>query len=278
MPKNTILIAKLKALATHLGLSIVLLGGALALMLLRWFPSPLFITDGVGEGLKILVGVDLVLGPLLTLIAYSPSKARHLLLLDFAIIAAVQLGAFGYGIHNIHKVRVQAVAYSQGEFFTETPQSFEEQRIPDDFWPQFGQGEPYLVNVRAPETDDEKEGAQTMGAVAGLGDESLYFLYEPFANNLAQHLAEGWSLSALESKHPDIAANARQWLQSHPANAEQARFYRVTGYRTSAILVLSGDGRWLGGFAGNLPKLKATPKPAATPPSSPAPASAIPKS
>ena len=48
---RSLLLAKIRALGAHISISLVLVGIALALMLLRWFPAPLFTTDGGGTGL-----------------------------------------------------------------------------------------------------------------------------------------------------------------------------------------------------------------------------------
>ena len=47
------------------GISALRVGIALALVPLKWFPAPFFVTDDAGQGLKLIVLVDLVLGPLL---------------------------------------------------------------------------------------------------------------------------------------------------------------------------------------------------------------------
>ena len=46
--------------------------------------------------LFLVVGIDVVLGPLLTLIVFHPKKKS--LIWDLAVIVAVQLGALGYGV------------------------------------------------------------------------------------------------------------------------------------------------------------------------------------
>ena len=55
-----------KAVLTHFLLSAVIVSVILACIFFVWYPSPLFEINGATDILKILVGVDLVLGPLLT--------------------------------------------------------------------------------------------------------------------------------------------------------------------------------------------------------------------
>lgn len=252
-----LLIAKLKAVAAHLGISGVLVGIALALMLLRWFPAPLYGTDGGGTGLKLLLLVDLVLGPLLTFIVFNPAKARRLLAIDLGVIAVLQLAAYGAGLWSIHGVRVQAVAFYQGQFQSVTAQDFHDQDITPDSWAALGEQAPYLVTVRPPVSGEEQAGVMAFEMTAGLAPFQLQFLYSPFAAAASQHRDQGWTLAALQAKQPAVAEAAVRWASQHTAQPVDAlRFYRVTGFYGSAVMVIDGEGRWRGGFAGDLPVLK----------------------
>lgn len=255
---RSLLVAKLKALAAHLSISVVLVAIALALMLLRWFPAPLFTTDGGGIGLKLLLVVDLVLGPLLTFVVFNPTKARRLMVLDLSVIALLQLAAYGYGLWNIHSVRVQAVAFDEGAFYAVTAPLFAEQEIAPSEWDALGPKAPYVVNVREPANGDEAAGVTAFGFTAGLERYQLQFLYQPLA---AVPRPEGWSLAALQAAHPVIADRAARWLQRNGLSADATRFYRVEGFYGSAVLVLDSEGRWRGGFAGDLPKFKSSSSP-----------------
>jgi len=53
----------------------------------------------------LLMGVDIGIGPLLTLIVVSPHKSRKLLRLDLSVIAILQMLAFAYGVHVIAAAR-----------------------------------------------------------------------------------------------------------------------------------------------------------------------------
>lgn len=253
-----LLIAKLKALGAHLSISLVLVGVALALMLLRWFPEPLFTTDGGSTALQLLLLVDLVLGPLLTFVVFNPNKARRLMVLDLSVIAVLQLAAYGAGLWSIHGVRVQAVALHEGQFQAVTADSYRDQTIDPGGWQALGASAPYLVNVREPKNGDEAAGVTAFGFTQGLEPYHLQFLYERFDLASAQHLQQGWSLKALQARQPVIAEAAQRWLARHPdIAAESARFFRVQGYYDRAVIVLDGEGRWRGGFAGDLPRYTA---------------------
>ena len=245
---------KFKALAAHLSISVVLVGAAVALMWFRWFPAPLFFTDGGGIGLKLLVLVDLVLGPLLTFVVFNPAKGQRKMVFDLAVIALFQLGAYGYGLHNIHTVRVQAVAFHERAFHAVTANRFDEQTIEPPGWAALGDRAPYLVCVREPKDAEEAAGVSAFGFTAGIEPYELQFLYEPFAPVAATVLAQGWTHAELAAVSPDLAAKAERWARREGLGDALAvlRFYRVEGFYENAVLVLDGEGRWRGGFAGLL--------------------------
>src|SRR5438477_12331787 len=76
-----------KAAAIHLGLSVLIAATVVTVMLLVWYTPPHFDTMGGTGLLKILVGDDLTLAPLLTLIIFDPRKKG--LRLDPSLIAAL---------------------------------------------------------------------------------------------------------------------------------------------------------------------------------------------
>ena len=94
-----------KAASIHLSISFVLATTIGALLYFLWFPSPYFIAAGASKLIILLMGVDIGIGPLLTLIVVSPRKTRKLLRLDLSVIAVLQTIAFAYGVHVIAAAR-----------------------------------------------------------------------------------------------------------------------------------------------------------------------------
>lgn len=76
------------AFAIHLVLSLAVLVLLLAIIFYWWFPRDLIFAGGV-EGLRILIGVDIVLGPVLTLMVYKYGKKG--LKSDLILISTLQI-------------------------------------------------------------------------------------------------------------------------------------------------------------------------------------------
>lgn len=94
-----------KAAGIHLAISLMLASLVGSLLYLLWFPPPYFVAAGASTLIVLLMGVDIGIGPLLTLLVFNPVKPKRLLRLDLSIIGAVQLLAFGYGINVICQAR-----------------------------------------------------------------------------------------------------------------------------------------------------------------------------
>jgi hypothetical protein len=81
---------------------------------LVWYPAPYFAAKGAWNVLRILIGVDLILGPLLTLILFRPGKPG--LGLDMTMIAMIQLAALLYGTSVIFEERPYYAVFAVDRF------------------------------------------------------------------------------------------------------------------------------------------------------------------
>jgi len=112
MPKNRWL-----AFASHFGISLLIFLVFLVIIILFWYPGTLFAAAGGWQGIRIVIGVDLVLGPLLTLIVYDRVKPVKVLLRDLAIIALIQLSCLTAGVFIVYDERPVAVTYAYDRFY-----------------------------------------------------------------------------------------------------------------------------------------------------------------
>lgn len=105
-----------KAALIHLIVCVVtaLLLGLLILKV--WYPVP-FDSLTSGRGLLLLIVlVDVVCGPLLTLVLFNPQKSKLKWGIDLSLIVAVQLMALGYGVFQASAVRPAFMAFEGDRF------------------------------------------------------------------------------------------------------------------------------------------------------------------
>jgi len=101
----------LKAAGFHLGLSALVAAAVAVVVLGLWFPYPFRALSGGQHLFWIIVGVDMVCGPLLTSVLFNPAKSRRELALDLLLVAVLQLAALLYGLHSISLARPVIVAF-----------------------------------------------------------------------------------------------------------------------------------------------------------------------
>ena len=120
---------RVRAFALHLAGSAVVIATLLVVVCVFWYPSPYFDYEGAIAPVRVLIGVDLVLGPLLTLLVFKPGK--RLLWLDMTMIFLLQAAAFGYGTHALWSQRPLVVAFAVDSFVLVPAAELADSKWPD---------------------------------------------------------------------------------------------------------------------------------------------------
>lgn len=184
---------RLKVAGIHLLISALVALIGIGLVFWVWHPNPLQKAVGVTHIFLMMLGIDVVLGPLLTLLVAS-SKEKKTLKFDLSVIAAVQLAAYLYGMHSIAVSRPVYIAFDKLRF--EVVQADSVVRATDKtILPEY-QSNPLLapqwVSVR-PYKDAAEQNQRTMLEMQeGISPSMMADLYQP--------LNDGWG-GMLERKH-----------------------------------------------------------------------------
>lgn len=148
---------RFKASAIHLLISVIIALVMLFLVFGVWYPGGFYKLLGVGNIYFILMGVDVCLGPLLTLAVYKAGKKG--LKFDLTIIAIVQLAALIYGTHIVFQSRPVFNVFENDVFKVTLAAEIDAKNLAQasrDEWkklPIFG---PVLVAATAPATAEDK--------------------------------------------------------------------------------------------------------------------------
>lgn len=105
---------RLRIFLLHLFASMVLALLSIALVFGLWYPSPLHNAVGVTVVFIILLSVDVVIGPLLTLIVCKKNKKS--LKFDLGVIVFLQLVAFSYGFYAVAQGRPVWIVFNIDRF------------------------------------------------------------------------------------------------------------------------------------------------------------------
>jgi hypothetical protein len=194
-----------QAAGIHLALSALIAATVVTVMLALWYPPPYFDAMGGTGLLKLVVGVDVTLGPLLTLIVYNPAKKS--LRFDLAVIATLQLAALAYGIWVTFGARPVYTVFVKDRFEVVAANQLDAADLaagPPEYRSLSLTG-PRVVGVRFP-TDAEEHNKLVFSGVAGKDAQSFPKYYVPYADVVPEVLAKAKPLAKLASGAPEHAA------------------------------------------------------------------------
>jgi hypothetical protein len=104
-----------QAVTLHVLLSMLAVGSVASMVLVYWYPWDLLSLQGASNILLLIIFIDVILGPSLTLLVYKPGK--RFLALDLTIIAAIQIAALSYGTYTLYQGKVSYLAFLQDQFY-----------------------------------------------------------------------------------------------------------------------------------------------------------------
>jgi hypothetical protein len=237
-----------KAGLIHLTISATIAAIVLALMLLVWYPQPLFAAVGGQQVLMILLGVDLSLGPLATLIVFTTKKSRRALVFDLSVIGTLQVAALIYGMSVVFHARPVFVVFSKNSFDLVTANMLDEADIAKAKYPAYRHlplTGPVYVYSEMP-TNIKEQNEVVLSAFSGKDLPEYPQFYQPYADHqtaagaVAKPVAELRKLNANRITDIDNAVH-----NSGRTEAEVGYLPLRAKYHNQAILVGKSDGRVL---------------------------------
>lgn len=233
---------RLRAAGWHLLISASVAALAAALVFGLWYPGAFRHMAG-GRGLFLLVvSVDVVLGPLLTLVVFDTAKGWPHLRRDLLVIAALQLAGLVYGLNTVYLARPVAVAYEFTRFRVVSAGDVVESELPAAR-PEFRHlplTGPWILAVRPAEVGKERTDA-IMRALEGVDTGQRPGFWRPYTEARSEALAAARPLMILLDREPDRRAELQQLLADAGVNVAEARFLPVMA-RGDWVAVLDAAG------------------------------------
>jgi hypothetical protein len=257
----------LKASGVHFlaSLLVALLVGALVFLV--WYPHPYRAMSGGTELFFLVMGVDIVCGPLLTLVLFNPAKPRRELFVDLGLVVVVQLAALGYGLWTVHQARPLYLVHEVDRFkviaLADIHASAESEqelaKLPQALQPQLFTG-PQPVGLReASKEEREKVMFESVQGGRDYGERpAFYVAYD--AAQAAKAYAKAKPLDGFVKKFPAkqaaVQADITQLQTTSGAGAgagsdlTQWRFLPVMA-RQDWVAVLNAQGQIVGYLRGD---------------------------
>ncbi len=228
---------KLRAFLIHFVISATVVATVFAIIFFVWYPAPYFKIIGAWAVLKVLIGVDLVLGPLLTLIVYKPNKPS--LKFDLSVIALIQISALVYGTSVIYQERPYFTVFTIDRFTVLAKKDVDLSLATDPTLldkPLIG---PIQVVARMP--GDPEEQQQLLNEVLFENKPDLdrrpnYWVSLDQGKN--DIVAAARPLSDLKATNPDLSGQIDAALERYADRYPDLAFLPIIGRKTAFTLLI----------------------------------------
>lgn len=231
---------KLRAFTLHLTVSAALILAFMGVMFFVWYPAPYFNINGGWTVLRILVGVDVVLGPLLTLIVFKPGKPS--LKFDLSCIALLQLAALIYGGTIIYQQRPEFVIFGTDGFTAVTAAEVEFDQLQYPELQRVAGIGPLLAQTHLPK--DPKLWQELILGILLKGERDLEFraeLYEPYRPDLAQLRSHSIDINQISTLSTDAQQAIAAFLTKQGGHLEDYFYLPLRGRYQDIVMVLSAQ-------------------------------------
>lgn len=224
---------RIRASGIHLALSLAIAALAALLVFGIWYPYPYREISGGRELFLLVVTVDVILGPLITLAIFSHNKAWPVLRRDLAVVALLQIGALGYGLWTVFVARPVHMVFEYDRFrvvhaidvapelLAKTPRDVEAMPITG----------PTLLSLR-PFKDAAEKMETTVAALQGVSLSSRPDLWQPYATAIPDILKAARPATQLKTRFTTQASEIDRVLASTGRAAQGAVYLPMVGRKS----------------------------------------------
>jgi hypothetical protein len=224
---------RIRASALHLAFSLCIATAAALLVFGMWYPYPYREISGGRELFLLVVTVDVILGPLITLAVFNRKKPWNELRRDLALVGVLQMLALGYGlwtvavarpvhlVFEIDRFRVVHAIDVDPDLLAQTPAGL-------NALPLTG---PSVLGLRAFKDNKEQMDA-TMAALQGAQLGFRPDLWQSYEKSVKNVLKEAKPVASLLTRFPDQANAIRGVVQDADRKAEDLVFLPMIGRKS----------------------------------------------
>lgn len=230
----------MRAAAWHLFASVLVACCAAGLVFGVLYPAPYAQMLGGFELFALVVGVDVVCGPLLTFVLFNPVKSRLELSLDLGIVGCLQLAALVYGLQTVWVARPMYLAYEVDRFRVVTQADLEPEEIEKGvsaMGTRVG-GSPIVIGVQVAQVDDPDYLSQLQLSLNGQEAAFRTDRWRPYTNFKAQVLERSHGMAALYAKHPEAAFKIAAAISMTNKSADELKWLPIQSRKSTAWTAL----------------------------------------
>ncbi len=221
---------RFKASGLHFCISLAIALLAAALVFGVWYPYPYREISGGRELFLLVITVDVILGPLITLAVFNRAKPWRELRRDLAVVVLIQISALGYGLWTVVVARPAHLVFEYDRFrvvhaIDIPPELLAMAPREINALPLMG---PTLLSLR-PFRDANEKMEATMAALGGLSLSARPDLWQPYAAAKAEVLQEAKPVAQLKTRFASQAAAIDTVIASTGRKPESLAFLPMVG-------------------------------------------------
>lgn len=217
-----------KASGIHLSICVLIALTVVSTMLFVWYPAHLFEALGGQNVVMMLIAIDVISGPLLTLIVFKPFKKG--LKFDLSVIALVQITALLYGVSVLFQGRPVYMVFVKDRIDVVTALDIDQESLARVRFEEFKKlpvTGPKLVAAKMPSDPKERERILFLSIDHGRDLQSFPEYFEPYQEQIDTVLKRSQPLSELRAKRPESADLIDRFVDRTGAPADKLVFLPV---------------------------------------------------
>lgn len=225
---------KIKPFVIHLAISLIVSLSFLLFVITFWFPHNFLTLTGINHIALMIIGIDVILGPLLTFIVYNVKK-KHLWL-DITFIALLQASAFAYGAYTIYQGHPVYITFNADRFTLVSARDATPEKAKFKEYKISTFGKPKLAYAESPTNTEERNAFLFSVLFQNAPDlDSRVDYYKPYQANIDKILTKHLSADLLfqQDKHKE---KLKPYLEKY--QLDSLAFLPIQGKKSFMIYVL----------------------------------------
>ena len=232
-----------KAFSIHLAISLTIGISVFSLLYFVWYPGPLFTLTGGLKLTLLVIGVDVAIGPLMTLVVFKSGKPG--LRFDLSVIGVLQATAMAYGLGVSTIARPVFIVFEGVRFVVVRANAIDPDPARQSDKPEYrelGFRGPRIVSLVLP-TDKGELGDLSDLALTGHPLERMPKLYGPYDERIVEAAQAATELGELHPASASVKAEIDALAKSVPPE-ERLGFVTLVDRAEEGIVIVSrNDGR-----------------------------------
>ena len=233
------MVERFKAFGIHFALSASVIAVFLCLVFFVWYPTPYDQIYSSWDVIKIVAGVDVVMGPLLTLVVFNSQKKTTELKRDLSIIVVLQLVALGWGVNVTYSARPAFLVFSNGTFYSFSKSDVDVSKLMHKKLEPAIFESPVMVYLKPPK-DVQESREILMEVVDGVAPELIYRTsrYLPASEHMQRIFRFSLDINKI-SKNEKSLKFINNFVEEHGGKLSDYAFYRLRGGKVYITMVLN---------------------------------------